>query len=123
LTTQLRSYLHRSRADFAILSIEADELDRLPFEGEKTMTFETEILSLGHALHEAALAARTAIDAIPDTVSVDDEVAMIDAASADAFALAERIAGRPARGAFDVAVKAQAAAWLDGRYWGKAQAA
>jgi hypothetical protein len=86
--------------------------------GENDMrNSDAELISLGRALHSAALQARNEIEALPDDIDVDGEYVAIMAASATANELAERIIGLPADAVSGVAVKTRAVAWLDGRYW------
>jgi hypothetical protein len=73
-----------------------------------------DLIALGRLFDEAALIARAMIDAIPPDVSVQAEQAAIEAASGPPAMLAGKIAAMPARTPEGVAVKARAAAWLDG---------
>ena len=74
-----------------------------------------DLIALGRALDEAVLTARAQIDATPTWASIPAEQAAIEAASGPPALLAEKIAAIPARTAEGEAVKARAAAWLDGR--------
>lgn len=76
-----------------------------------------DLISLELSMHLAALKARDAIDAIPADASVSDEFRMIEAASAGANDIAERIAVLPVKSEQGKKVKARAQAWLDGTYW------
>ncbi|RWB23899.1 MAG: hypothetical protein EOQ41_29590 [Mesorhizobium sp.] len=84
------------------------------------ITFDGEVNFLGILLQQAALYSRAKIDALPEDISIDDECAAIDAASAPAFAIAETISLLPARSKTEIRIKATAAAWIDGTYWAKA---
>ncbi|RWO16883.1 MAG: hypothetical protein EOS08_27925 [Mesorhizobium sp.] len=72
---------------------------------------------LGILLQQAMLYSKAKIDALPDDMSVDDEFAAIDAASAPAFAIAQTISSLPAESETEIRIKATAAAWMDGTYW------
>ncbi|MER8993525.1 hypothetical protein [Mesorhizobium sp. M0678] len=72
---------------------------------------------LGMLLQQAMLYSKAKIDALPDDISVDEEFAAIDAASAPAFAIAETISSLPAQSKTEIRIKATAAAWIDGTYW------
>lgn len=74
-----------------------------------------ELIALGLAFDQAALIARAQIDAIPADATVQAELAAIEAASGPPAMLARKIAAIPARTSEGEAVKARAAAWLDGR--------
>ncbi|MBR0948660.1 MULTISPECIES: hypothetical protein [Bradyrhizobium] len=73
-----------------------------------------DIASLAISLHQAALTAKAAIKAIPEDTSVDIEMKLIDAVSAPAFEISERIMALPVE---SETIRARAAAWLDGTYW------
>ncbi|RUU85466.1 hypothetical protein EOB59_31945 [Mesorhizobium sp. M7A.F.Ca.MR.176.00.0.0] len=79
--------------------------------------FEGEMNFLGILLQQAMMYSRAKIDALPDDISVDDEFAAIDAASAPAFAIAQTISSLPARTETESRIKATAAAWIEGNYW------
>ncbi|MER9212389.1 hypothetical protein NKI54_09975 [Mesorhizobium sp. M0663] len=72
---------------------------------------------LGILLHQAMTYSKAKIDALPEDISVDEEFAAIDAASAPAFAIAETISSLPAQSETEIRIKATAAAWIDGTYW------
>ncbi|MDX0318410.1 hypothetical protein NKY68_18040 [Sinorhizobium meliloti] len=77
----------------------------------------THLASLKLSLHQAALRATEAIDAIPADASVDDELQIIEAASAEANDIAAWIASLQVEGKRAEKIKARAQAWLDGTYW------
>ena len=88
------------------------------------MRTETEILTLGGLLDNAARIAVTAMDAIPE--DADDELDAIAAATVLPDALAHRILSLPVKtdAGFTVALKAEQ--WLDGKlpgWWRDAAAA
>lgn len=78
---------------------------------------DAELISLGRQLHEAAIVSKNAIDAIPEHIALHEEVALIDAASASALTLAEKVCTLEAHSAAGRAVKDMASAWLFGNYW------
>lgn len=84
---------------------------------DKGVIFEGEMNFLGILLQQAMTYSKAKIDALPDDITVDDEFAMIDAASAPAFAIAQTISSLPARSETEIRIKATAAAWIDGTYW------
>ena len=69
---------------------------------------------LGTVLHNAALASRAIIDAIPEDASVYDEADTIAVATAPVDALARLILTVSSKN--DVA-RARAYAWMEGNYW------
>lgn len=73
-----------------------------------------DLIALGRLFDEAALIARAMIEAIPATASLPAEQAAIEAASGPPAMLAGKIAAMPARTPEGEAVKARAAAWLNG---------
>ncbi|MCZ8547166.1 hypothetical protein OOJ09_23500 [Mesorhizobium qingshengii] len=81
------------------------------------IVFEGEMNFLGILLQQAMLYSKAKIDALPDDISVDDEFAAIDAASAPAFAIAQTISSLPAQSETEIRIKATAAAWIEGTYW------
>jgi len=76
-----------------------------------------EIQALASLLDTFAKSAREAIYRIPESVTVEEESRLIDAASAPAVAIAQRIVALKATLAEDIATKAKAEAWLDGALW------
>jgi hypothetical protein len=76
-----------------------------------------EIRSLAPLLDAFVRRANAIINSIPETIAPDEEGRLIDAASAGAVAIAQRIVALPASLAEDIAIKAKAAAWLDGALW------
>ncbi|RVD16969.1 hypothetical protein [Mesorhizobium sp. M4B.F.Ca.ET.017.02.2.1] len=84
---------------------------------DKGVIFEGEMNFLGILLQQAMMYSKAKIDALPDDISVDDEFAAIDAASAPAFAIANTISSLPAQSETEIRIKATAAAWIDGTYW------
>lgn len=74
-------------------------------------------VSLGLELHRAAMAAKVSIEAIPEYIGIDEEVCLIDAASAEANELAHQILALPAQSRRASRTKDLAQAWLDGTYW------
>jgi len=78
------------------------------------MTDDEELTALGPLLDEAVGIARTRIEAIPDGVAVTVEDQEVQEASAVPDAIAARIMSLSAKSAEGAAVKAKAAAWIDG---------
>lgn len=72
------------------------------------------LMNLASRLAIAIDAAQAKIAAMPHDLSIEDETAAIDAASADANNLAEWIADLPAFSAEACEAKLRAFAWLDG---------
>ncbi|TGV61664.1 hypothetical protein EN784_04655 [bacterium M00.F.Ca.ET.141.01.1.1] len=81
------------------------------------IVFEGEMNFLGILLQQAMMYSKAKTDALPEGISVDDECAAINAASAPAFALAETISLLPAHSETEIRIKATAAAWIEGTYW------
>ncbi len=75
------------------------------------------LISMGIALHRAATAAKVVMDAIPDDIAPEPWCALVNAASDPVYEIAEQIAALPVNGGLDNAVKEMADAWLDGKYW------
>ncbi|ESZ17720.1 hypothetical protein X735_11195 [Mesorhizobium sp. L2C085B000] len=84
---------------------------------DKGVIFEGEMNFLGILLQQAMMYSKAKIDALPDDITVDDEFAVIDAASAPAFAIAQTISSLPAQSETEIRIKATAAAWIEGTYW------
>lgn len=82
-----------------------------------TLKSETELLTLGRMLDRAAADASDKMAAIPDDISLDDEHAAIEAASALPDAICARIAVLEPRNQKETIVKARAFAWMEGTYW------
>lgn len=78
------------------------------------MQSEIGLMNLAAKLATAIEAAQTKIAALPLDLSIEDETAAIDAASADANNLAELIIDLPAYSAEACEAKLRAFAWLDG---------
>lgn len=76
-----------------------------------------EIQTLASLLDRFASEARAKVDLIPEGLSIEEESRQIDAASAPAVAIAQRIVAQNATLAGDIAIKAKSAAWLDGALW------
>lgn len=74
-------------------------------------------VSLGLALHHAALFAKVSVDAMPDNISLDDEIYLIETASAEANRIAEQILALQIKSRRADKTKGLAQAWLDGTYW------
>lgn len=75
---------------------------------------ETGLMNLASRLSIAIDAAQMKIAALPLDLTIEDETAAIDAASADANNLAEWIVDLPAYSAEACEAKLRAFAWLDG---------
>lgn len=75
---------------------------------------EAGLMNLASRLSIAIDAAQVKIAALPLDLSIEDETAAIDAASADANNLAEWIADLPAYSAEGCEAKLRAFTWLDG---------
>ncbi|ARS70120.1 hypothetical protein [Sinorhizobium meliloti] len=84
---------------------------------ENLLQHDGELILLGRFLDKVASEAEANIDAIPAEASVDDECAMIDAASMPVYVIAEHIVALAAQGKRGEAIKVRAQAWLDGTYW------
>jgi hypothetical protein len=80
------------------------------------------LLAMGDKLVSAAEQARLAIEAIPENISVENEIAAINAVSANAQAIAERISTMRARTEEGAMIKANAQRWLAGSYFSGAAA-
>jgi hypothetical protein len=76
-----------------------------------------EIRKLATLLDRLIQEAHDEIDRIPEGVSIEEECRQIDAASAAAVAIAQRIVAENATLAGDIAIRAKSAAWLDGALW------
>lgn len=78
------------------------------------------VVSLGAVLHQAALASRAIIDAIPDDVSIDDEMSLIAGAIAPVDRIAWMILNTPSLNDEAEEITSRACAWLDDQYWKEA---
>lgn len=74
------------------------------------------MVALGARLHNAVLFARQEIARMPENIDLDQEIVLIDKASADACEIAEEILAADASAAHDRLIKRMAIAWLDGTY-------
>lgn len=77
----------------------------------------TDLEFLASLLDQAARYAQEKINAIPESVGVEEEMTEIEAIIAPAAAIADYMVALPVIGTADDAAKARAQAWLDGRYW------
>jgi hypothetical protein len=75
------------------------------------------LISLGIALHRAAMTTKAILDAIPEDIGAVRECALVDAASDPVHEIAEQIAALPGNGGLENAVKEMAGAWLEGKFW------
>lgn len=81
---------------------------------DKTDAF---LISLGAALHQAALTSKAIIDAIPENASIGDEVNSIESAISSADAIARQIMRTSSLSSAAYSIASRACAWLDGDYW------
>lgn len=78
---------------------------------------DSNLISMGTVLHNAALESQAVIDAIPLDTDVTDEAVVIEVAIEPVDHLARLILRTPSLSEVGKLVRSRAQAWMDGNYW------